>query len=264
MKRNVLGVMVDEIDYDIAVDRLTDAALSGSRLTLSALAVHGIMTGVADSQHRARLNTLDIVTPDGQPVRWALRILYGTRLPDRVYGPTLMLRLCERLAEEGVSIYLYGSREEVLVKLAPRLEERFPGLVIAGAQPSKFRTLTPAEKADVVSAIRDSGAKVLFVGLGCPRQEVFAYEYGDSLSMPVLAVGAAFDYHAGILKEPPVWMQDRGLQWLYRLLQEPGRLWNRYLVTNTQFIWLLTMQALGLWRPAPVPADTVVNDIGYG
>lgn len=264
MKRSVLGVHVDETDYEAAVERVLEAALERKRLTVSALAVHGVMTGVVDQEHRTRLNRLDIITPDGQPVRWAMRLLYGAVLPDRVYGPTLMLRVCERLAAEGLPVYLYGSREEVITRLAQRLCERFPGLVVAGRQPSRFRTITPDEKNEIVASIKSSGARAVFVGLGCPRQEVFAYEFGDHLSMPVLAVGAAFDYHAGLLREPPLWVQRNGLQWLFRLLQEPGRLWKRYLLTNTQFLALLALQALNLWRPAPQPSDSKVPEIGYG
>ncbi len=264
MKRSVLGVHVDETDYEAAVGRVLEAALERKRLTVSALAVHGVMTGVVDQEHRMRLNRLDIVTPDGQPVRWAMRLLYGAVLPDRVYGPTLMLRVCERLAAEGLPVYLYGSREEVISRLAQRLCERFPGLVVAGRQPSRFRTITPDEKKEIIASIKSSGARAVFVGLGCPRQEVFAYEFGDHLSMPVLAVGAAFDYHAGLLREPPLWVQRNGLQWLFRLLQEPGRLWKRYLLTNTQFLALLALQALNLWRPVPQPSDIKVQEIGYG
>ena len=255
--------MVDAIDYDGAVERIAAAAREHRRLTLSALAVHGVTTGVGDLEHRARLNRLDVVTPDGQPVRWALRLLHGVGLPDRVYGPTLTLRVCERAARENLPVFLYGSRPEVLERLRARLPDRFPGLRVAGTEPSKFRTVDAAEKREIAKRIEASGARIVFVGLGCPRQEVFAYEYGDLLNLPVLAVGAAFDYHAGLLTEPPTWMQDTGMQWLYRLSQEPGRLWRRYLVTNTQFVTLLALQRLGLWRPRG-RSDIVVREIGYG
>lgn len=264
MKRNVLGVFVDETDYRSAVERVVKAAQERRRLTVSALAVHGVITGVVDQEHRIRLNSLDIVTPDGQPVRWAMRLLHGAVLPDRVYGPRLMLRVCERLAAEGLPIYLYGSRNEVITRLADRLIESFPGLQVAGMQPSRFRTVTKEEKEEIIDSVKSSGARVVFVGLGCPRQEVFAYEFGDDLSMPVLAVGAAFDYNSGLLREPPLWVQRNGLQWLYRLLQEPRRLWKRYLLANTQFLVLLALQVLRLWRPTAQPSDATVQEIGYG
>jgi N-acetylglucosaminyldiphosphoundecaprenol N-acetyl-beta-D-mannosaminyltransferase len=247
-KRNVLGVLVDAVDYESATSKIISAARGRERFAVSALAVHGVMTGVQDPEHGYRLNQLDLVTPDGQPVRWALRLLHGVRLPDRVYGPTLMRHVCAAAAEEGIPIYLYGNTAEVLDRLEPALLERFPGLVIAGAQPSRFRRTTVEEKRAIADAIQRSGAGIVFVGLGCPRQEVFAYEYRSELPLPIVAVGAAFDYHAGSLKEPPAVVQRAGLQWLFRLTQEPSRLWRRYTVVSGSYLALVALQALGLRR----------------
>ncbi len=249
-RHSVLGVLVDAVDYEAATAKVLDAAHDGRGYAVSALAVHGVMTGVQDRRHRYRLNRFDLVTPDGQPVRWALNWLYGTGLAARVYGPELMLRLCEGAAEEGLPVYLYGSRPEVLSRLAANLEDRFPGLKVAGSEPSRFRTLTDAETDDLADRVRASGARITFVGLGCPRQEIFAYEMRERFGMPLVAVGAAFDYHAGLVDEPPVWMQDRGLQWLHRLLQDPRRLWRRYLLLNPEYVARLVAQKLGWWRPA--------------
>jgi N-acetylglucosaminyldiphosphoundecaprenol N-acetyl-beta-D-mannosaminyltransferase len=177
-KQNLLGVLIDAVDYEAAVTKILDAAKARRSFTVSALAVHGVMTGVLDPTHGARLNHLDLVTPDGQPVRWALNLLYGVQLPDRVYGPTLTLKVCERAAQEGLSIYLYGSKQTVLDALIHNLTERIPGLQIAGAQPSRFRPVTPAEQAEIVRTIQESGAAITLVGLGCPRQEVWVYEHG--------------------------------------------------------------------------------------
>lgn len=262
-KRNVLGVLVDALDYDAAVARVLAAAAEPRPLAGSALAVHGVMTGVLDPEHRHRLNALDMVTPDGQPVRWALNLLHGTGLTDRVYGPTLTSRILEACARDGIPVYFYGSRPEVLEALEARMTTRFPGLEVAGSSPSLFRTLAPGEKDEVAARIRASGARVVFAGLGCPRQEVFAYEFRDALGVPVLAVGAAFDYHAGLLDEPPAWLQARGLQWAYRLLQDPRRLWRRYLLLNPLYLALLAAQALGLWRPDPGATCPPATEIGY-
>jgi N-acetylglucosaminyldiphosphoundecaprenol N-acetyl-beta-D-mannosaminyltransferase len=245
-KRNVLGVQVDAIDYEAAVARILAAAEERQGFSVSALAVHGVMTGVLDATHRYRLNRLDLVVPDGQPVRWALNMLHGARLRDRVYGPELMLRVVREAAERGLPIYLYGSRREVLNDLSKALTAGFPGLVIAGTRPSRFRRLDAAEKRAVVEEIRASGAAITFVGLGCPRQEVWAYEYRDALRMPILAVGAAFDFHAGSLPQAPNRLQRAGLEWLFRLVQEPRRLWRRYLLLNPMFVWLILLQSLGL------------------
>jgi N-acetylglucosaminyldiphosphoundecaprenol N-acetyl-beta-D-mannosaminyltransferase len=257
-------VLVDATDYDAATRRVIDAARAGERFTVTALAVHGLMTGVGNREFRFRLNHFDLVTPDGQPVRWALNLLHRRGLPDRVYGPTLMLRVCEEAARQHLPVYLYGSNQGVLDLLVASLVRRYPDLVIAGAEPSKFRTTTDIEKRDALERIRASGARITFVGLGCPRQEVFAYEYGAGLSMPVLAVGAAFDYHAGTLRPPPEIVQRMGLQWAYRLAQDPRRLWRRYLLLNPLYVILLAAQAVGLWRPRPDSGHPPTGEVRYG
>ena len=263
-KRNLLGVMVDAVDYDSSVERVIAAAEEGRGFSVTALAVHGVMTGVADDSHRYRLNHFDLVTPDGQAVRWALNLLHKARLEDRVYGPVLTVRVCEEAAKRKLPVYFYGSKPETLAKLVSSLEERFPDLEIAGSSPSKFRNTTALEKAEIASRVRESGARITFVGLGCPRQEVFAYEYRDLLRMPVLAVGAAFDYHSGTVKEPPARIQRLGLQWAYRLAQEPRRLWRRYLLLNPAFLGLLSLQLLRIWRPDPNNVRPPVGEVLYG
>ena len=263
-KYNLLGVLVDSIDYATAVESIIAAAEEGRGFSVTALAVHGVMTGVGEDSHRYRLNHLDLVTPDGQAVRWALNLLHRTKLDDRVYGPVLTLRVCEEAAKRKLPVYFYGSKPETLAKLITNLEKRFPGLEVAGSSPSKFRNTTPLEKAEIASRIRESGARITFVGLGCPRQEVFAYEYRDLLRMPVLAVGAAFDYHSGTVKEPLARIQRLGLQWAYRLVQEPRRLWRRYLLLNPAFLGLLGLQLLRIWRPNPKNVRPPVGEVLYG
>ncbi|WP_329105660.1 WecB/TagA/CpsF family glycosyltransferase [Micromonospora sp. NBC_01699] len=255
-KRNVLGVLVDAIDYDAAATAVITAAQERRPFALTALAVHGVMTGVLDPPHNARLNSFDVVTPDGQPVRWALNLLHGAALTDRVYGPTLTLRVLSRAADAGLPVYLYGSTEATLARLVPALEQLFPALKFAGVEPSKFRQARPNEENEIADRIRASGARVVLVGLGCPRQEVFAYAMRPLLDMPLLAVGAAFDYHAGLLRKPPPWMQRAGLEWLWRLGLEPGRLWQRYLVLNPAYLARLTAQKTKLWRATPPPPAT--------
>lgn len=263
-KRNVLGVLVDAVDYDGAVERIVQAAEEGRPLSVSALAVHGVMTGVLDSSHRYRLNHLDLIVPDGQPVRYALNWLHGTGLRDRVSGPMLMLQLCEVAADRGIPIFMYGSRPEVLASLQARLCERYPSLIVAGTEPSKFRPLSVAEKAETVARIRGSGARMIFVGLGCPRQEVWIYEYRDVLPSPILAVGAAFDMHAGYLPRAPMMMQNIGLEWLYRLWHEPRRLWRRYLYLNPLFLGHLALQLMRLKRYDPSDSTVPAHDLSYG
>jgi exopolysaccharide biosynthesis WecB/TagA/CpsF family protein len=263
-KRNVLGVLVDAVDYDAAVEAVISAAEERRPYAVSALAVHGVMTGVADSEHRYRLNHLDLVTADGQPVRWALNSLHGTGLPDRVYGPTLTTKLLGRAESTGLPVYFYGSSPDVLEGLVATLRRRWPALVVAGTQPSRFRSTTAEEKAETVRRITESGARLVFVGLGCPRQEVFCWEYRDAVGVPLLAVGAAFDYLAGTVSEPPALVQRWGLQWLYRLGQEPRRLWRRYVILNPQFVGRLVLQRLGIWRPDPGSARPPAAELRYG
>lgn len=245
-RHSVLGVGIDAVDYEWAVERIMSAAREGRRCTTSALAVHGVMTGALDAEHQYRLNALDLVVPDGQPVRWALRILHGIRLKDRVYGPSLTLAVLERAEADGVPVYFYGSTTRTLELLLLRLRDRLPNLRVAGSEASKFRRLTEAEVVEASSRICNSGAQVAVIGLGCPRQEVFAYEMGDALSMPVLAVGAAFDFHAGTLKQAPPSLQRVGLEWLFRLMQEPRRLWRRYVLLNPSYVALVALQFIGV------------------
>ena len=247
-KHNVLGVGIDAVDYDAAVARVLDAARERRPLAVSALAVHGVMTGALNAVHRYRLNQLDLVCPDGQPVRWALRLLHGVSLPDRVYGPRMMLEICAAAAQQELPIYLFGGDDGLLDALRTSLQSGFPKLVIAGQRASKFRALSADEWDDLGREVRDSGARIMFVGLGCPRQEVFAFEFRETASMPVLAVGAAFSFHAGRLSQAPPAMQRWGLEWLYRLSREPRRLWRRYVLLNPAYLTLLALQKLGLRR----------------
>lgn len=207
-KHNLLGVLIDSVDYEAAVEKIITATLEKQPFAVSALAVHGVMTGLLNLEQRSRLNYLDLVVPDGQPVRWALNWLYKCGLKDRVYGPTLMLKVCDRAAEMNLPIYLYGSTSEVLEKLSYNLKKKFPSLKIAGTQPSLFQKVTLNEQLTIANCIAESGAAIVFVGLGCPRQETWIYEHKQFLSMPMIAVGAAFDFHAGLLAQAPVWMQN--------------------------------------------------------
>jgi exopolysaccharide biosynthesis WecB/TagA/CpsF family protein len=262
-KQNLLGVRVDAVDYDAAVERIIDAARDERPYGVSALAVHGVMEAVTDPELRYRVNHLELVTADGQPVRWGLNLLFRTGLPDRCYGPTLMRKVCEAAAQADLPVYLYGSRDDVVERLAGRLVESFPGLVVAGTSPSRFAQVSSRELDDIAEHIRATGARIVFAGLGCPRQEVFAYEMRERVKLPVLAVGAAFEYHAGLRKEPPQLIQRSGLQWLWRLLGDPRRLWKRYLTTNPAFVARVAAQRLHLWRPDTAAVTAPEREAGY-
>ncbi len=261
---SILGIPIRAVDYEAATEHIITAARERHPLAVSALAVHGLMMGVLDRQHRFRLNRFDMLVPDGQPVRWALRWLYGVRLADRVYGPTLMLYVCERAARLGLPIFLFGATPPMLEMLRDNLYRRFPQLRIAGTRPSQFRRLSTVEADELVREIRQSGAAITFVGIGCPRQEVWAYEFRDALSMPVVAVGAAFAFHAGCLKQAPPSWQKRGWEWLFRLIQEPKRLWKRYLLLNPLYLTLLLGQRLGWIRLGTRAEDAPQQKLLYG
>ena len=243
---SILGVEVTAVERPEAAEAVLAAARDRVPFGVSALAVHGVMQGVLDPEFQYRLNELEMVVADGQPVRWGLRWIHGVGLSDRVCGPDLMEDVCRMSAKEGIPIYLYGSTKETLAELQRSLHSRHPGLKIAGSRPSRFRPATAAEQAADVDEILGSGAQIVFSGLGCPRQEIWTYEMRSRLSLPVLAVGAAFDFHAGNAERAPIWMQKRGLEWLFRLVHDPRRLWRRYVLLNPSYLALVALQATGV------------------
>jgi N-acetylglucosaminyldiphosphoundecaprenol N-acetyl-beta-D-mannosaminyltransferase len=243
-KKNLFGVEVSVTRYEEVVDAVVEAARNGQGGVATFLAVHGIVSAVTDPAFRRRVNSCQIVGPDGQPVRWALNFFHGAELDDRVYGPQVMRLTCQRCAELGLSIFLCGSTPQVLALLAWRLCEMAPGLKIAGVESPPFRPLRPDENDALCERINQSGAAVAFIGLGVPRQETFADANRNKIRAVQLCVGAAFDFHAGNKRTAPPFMQQWGLEWLFRLSQEPGRLWKRYLVTNSIFMGLFILNAL--------------------
>lgn len=263
-KKNVVGIQVDAVDYEFAAGRIVEAALQGQPLAVSALAVHGVMTGVLDPEHKYRLNSLDLVVPDGQPVRWAMNWLHRSGLKDRVYGPNLTLCICEQAARLEVPIFFYGSRPDVLDALARNLKGRYPNLIVAGCEPSLFRITSDMEKKHLVDKITESGARIVFVGLGCPRQEVWVYEFREHLRLPLIAVGAAFDFHAKTIRQAPAVMQKIGLEWLFRLFMEPARLWKRYLLLGPLYLFCVFAQLLKLRKFDPEDAVRPTKSINYG
>jgi len=245
-KVDVLGVQVSVTNYQEATDAVIEAARRHEPALVACQAVHAVVTASCDPDLREKLNGFDLVTPDGQPVRWAMNLLHGVGLSERVYGPELMLHLCRSAADNGVSVYLYGGSPEVIERLRERLPGICPGLQIAGAESPPFRALSPAEDEATVERINASGAGLLFLGLGCPKQDLFAHAHRKTIRAVQVCVGAAFDFHAGVKPMAPAWMQRHGLEWFFRLAHEPRRLWKRYLVTNT--IFLARLFYVGLLR----------------
>jgi N-acetylglucosaminyldiphosphoundecaprenol N-acetyl-beta-D-mannosaminyltransferase len=205
--------------------------------------VHSVVTARQDPAFRRVLAESDLNTADGVPLVWAARAA-GHAGQQRVAGPDLINPLCRAAAQEGVSIFLYGSTPEVLAAFRDKLVASHPDLTIAGAISPPFRALSDAEKSEIVDTIKGSGARIVWVGLGCPKQEKWMWEHRPKLNTVMIGVGAAFDYEIGRLRRAPSWMQRAGLEWAYRLIQEPSRLFRRYAVTNTLFIAIYAKDAL--------------------
>jgi len=248
-KMPVLGIPLALTSYDEAMDWLDDRVMARDQVLVSAAAVHLVMVAQEDPDVRDAVLNHTLVLPDGVPLVWAQRAL-GHREASRVYGPDLMAKYLERSVSTGVRHYLYGGRSQgALVELALSLRRTYPGVRIvggyspphepngAGTRPAPFRPLTDEEERWVIGDINRSGADVVWVGIGQPKQEVWAAEIRGRIEAPVMiGVGAAFDFHAGLIPQAPAWMQDYGLEWVYRLTQEPRRLWPRYARYNPRFV----------------------------
>jgi N-acetylglucosaminyldiphosphoundecaprenol N-acetyl-beta-D-mannosaminyltransferase len=234
--QTVLDVPLALTDYERTLQWIDDSVAADARAYICVAAVHTVMASQDDPDLRAAVLASDFTVPDGQPLVWAMNLL-GHNLPSRVYGPDLFLRACERGARNGSSFFLYGGRESTLAQLAAELPRRHPGLRVAGSHFAPFRDLTPAEADEVASKINASGADVVWVGLGVPLQEKWMASMRERIEVPVLVgVGAAFDFHAGLKRQAPDWMQRLGLEWAFRLSHEPRRLWRRYLNYNPRFV----------------------------
>jgi N-acetylglucosaminyldiphosphoundecaprenol N-acetyl-beta-D-mannosaminyltransferase len=243
--REILGVPVAMTDYRGAIDAMDSMIERRARGYVCAVAVHALTVGLDDPEMADALRNASLVLPDGMPVVWAANML-GANLSDRVYGPELMLRYSDRCAERGHRVWLYGGRDQgSLVQLALNLRRRHPGINIVGGYSPPFRPMTEEEEDALVDQINDARADVLWVGIGVPKQEKWMARMRHRLDVPVIcAVGAAFDFHAGRISQAPSWMQQRGLEWIYRIAQEPRRLLPRYLYFNPRFVLAFARQYL--------------------
>ncbi len=240
---SVLGAPIDSLTWADALGRLSAWAANHESRYVCICNVHSVVTASQDIEFGRVVSNADMATPDGAPVAWMLRRL-GHANQQRINGPDLMWRYCEQAQYRDESVFFYGSTEETLTALKVKLLAAFPKLKIAGAISPPFRALTAAEDAAIVEQINASGAGVVWVSLGCPKQELWMAAHRGRINAVMVGVGAAFDYHAGTIKRAPLWMQNAGLEWLHRLLSEPRRLWKRYLVTNTLFIMKAAKQLL--------------------
>jgi N-acetylglucosaminyldiphosphoundecaprenol N-acetyl-beta-D-mannosaminyltransferase len=233
--------------YELATKQVLEWAKKLESRIVFAANVHMLMEAYDSQSYRQILNSADLVTPDGMPLVWMMR-LKGQKDQQRVYGPTLMLHVLEAAAREGIPVGFYGSSPEILHALTARMQTRFPGLKIVYSFSPPFREMSQEEDGRVIENISASGARILFVGLGCPKQERWMAEHRGKIKAVMLGVGAAFDFHAGVKSQAPAWMQKLGLEWFYRLATEPRRLWRRYLYHNPRFIILAILDLLGILR----------------
>ncbi len=245
---NVLGVRVSAVNMSLAV-RLADQWISSGKPGYACVtAVHGVMEAQDDPGYLGILNGAVLNLPDGMPITWVGR-LQGHHEMNRVFGPDFMLALCKISLERGYRNFLYGGQPGVAEQLRAALEMRFPGLQIVGTCTPPFRALNSQEEKELISQVRALKPDILWVGLGAPKQERFMAHYLEQLQVPLMVgVGAAFDFHTGRIRDCSDWLKRAGLQWLHRLVQDPGRLWKRYLRTNPAFLWHIAWQLSGLRR----------------
>jgi len=256
----ILGARISATSYQYACDRIQTLAQAHQSSYIIAANVHVVMTAYWRKHYRVILEKAALIAPDGKPLVMGMRWL-GAKYQPRVYGPDLMLAWCDRAQCNNLSIYLYGSSPTTLQKLSDNLQQKFPRLRIAGIYSPPFRTLSPAEEAADIERIHQSGAAVVFVGLGCPKQEEWMYRQLGKLNAVMVGVGAAFKFHSGEVTQAPKWMMKYSLEWLFRLYQEPKRLWSRYLFTNSAFVCLFGLQLLSHFVTTLIPSRNPVDNL---
>jgi N-acetylglucosaminyldiphosphoundecaprenol N-acetyl-beta-D-mannosaminyltransferase len=237
-RRAVLGVPLAMVDYERTMDAMDEMVASGTPGYVCCSPVHAVMVARDDPEMMSALRGSTLAVPDGMPLVWAAKLL-GESISNRVYGPELMLRYSDRCAEQGHRVWLYGGRDQgALAQLALNMRTRHPGIRIVGGFSPPFRDLTAREEEELVARVNEQRPDVVWVGIGVPKQEKWMARMRDRLDAPVLVgVGAAFDFHAGLVPQAPDWMQRFGLEWAYRLGHEPRRLWKRYARYNPLFVF---------------------------
>lgn len=245
---NVLGVGIHALTMTTTLEQIAQWIDTNQRQYISMCTVHTVMECQSQAAVRQAVNGAGLATPDGMPLVWLARRL-SKQAVTRVYGPDLMLALCEYSVERGYAHYFYGGESGVAAQLGTTLQARFPGLTVAGSYAPPFHPAVVEESPAVIDRINAANPDIIWVGLGTPKQDLWMALHRARLSASVLiAVGAAFNIHTGHLKQAPRWMQRNGLEWFFRLTQEPGRLWYRYMVYNPLFVTLVLAQLSGLKR----------------
>ena len=245
---SVLGARIDAVNWREALGRVSDWAQARESRYVCICNVHSVVTAEGEAEFQAVINAADMATPDGAPIAWSLRSA-GFHRQERINGPDLMWRQLAEAERDALVVSFYGASESTLVQLKQKMLSAFPRLRIGVMISPPYRDLSDAEDRAYIDEINDAGTGVLYVGLGCPKQEYWMAAHRGQIQAVMIGVGAAFSYHAGTLKRAPLWMQKRGLEWLHRLFTEPGRLWRRYLTTNTRFLgYLIATHVFGAQR----------------
>ena len=241
----VISLFSDVVNRDSIIQKIVELVGQGNGGYVCFSTVHMVMESYDDAEFGGKVNASDVIVTDGMPIVW-MQKLQGKKNANRVRANDLMIALCDYAEKNNLKVGFYGGREEVIKAILERAKRDFPRLEIAYAFSPPFRTLTEAEDAEITRKINESGTQILFMGLGCPKQENWMAAHKNRLKAVMLGVGASFDFYAGNIKETPEWLGNLGLEWLFRLSQEPRRLWRRYLILNPRFIWLAALQLLKL------------------
>jgi N-acetylglucosaminyldiphosphoundecaprenol N-acetyl-beta-D-mannosaminyltransferase len=234
--QSILGMRVDSLTYPGITDRVLEMIGKGQRGTICVANVHMVMEAYDDPVFREMVNGADFVTADGMPLVWVQRLL-GEKKAQRVYGPQLMENLLAAAAKNNIPVGLLGGKPDILARLRQRILEKYPTISIPYSFSPPFRQSASQEEESIIGKINESGVRLLFIGLGCPKQEIWMARNGGKINAVAVGVGAAFDFLSGSKPQAPFWMRRSGLEWLFRLLSEPRRLWRRYFYNNPRFIW---------------------------
>lgn len=246
LKKQLFTINYSITNYNDASNIIIEKALTHTSFGVTALAVHGLIESVKNKPFRSLVNKIDLIVPDGQPIKWALNSFHKVNLKDRVAGPILTNYVLAKANEKSLSIYLYGSTSSTLEKMKKVFRWKYPHITVSGMHADRFREATQEEDEEDIKKINASGANIVLVGRGCPRQEKWVANHLGKINAPMMAIGAAFDFIAGNIQHAPYWMQNLGLEWLYRLIQDPKKLWKRYFTTNSYFIYLFFLCKIGV------------------